>query len=283
VTAPLDADGNLRIAPSAPKVWAGRTISAVNLLDDESLSAKLTGRVVLVGGGAPELGGLRVTASSPVTPTVQLQADAIEALIAGALFARPALIAQMEIVAAAVLGMLCVSAALLLRPWRAALTLMVVIAAWCICVAVLIHRNGLLLDPASPPLIGIVAFFMTAIARYAADEVRARRLRRSFEQYLAPSVVRRIAGQPTLLRLQGETREITALFTDIEGFTTMTERAVPAELVALLDDYFDAVTRAIIDHGGMVEKIIGDAVHAIFNAPIDWPITQNELLTAPLR
>ena len=109
----------------------------------------------------------------------------------------------------------------------------------------------------------------TAAARYADDERRARALRRSFEQYLAPSVVKRIASDPTLLRLQGEMREITALLTDIEGFTAMTERATPADLVALLDEYLDVVTRAVINHGGMVDKIIGDAVHAIFNAPVD--------------
>jgi adenylate cyclase len=121
------------------------------------------------------------------------------------------------------------------------------------------------------PLVGIVAFVTAAVARYAEDEHRARRLRLSFEQYLAPSVVRRIAAQPTLVRLEGEMREITAVFTDIEGFTAMTERAAPADLVALLDDYLDAVTRAVTDHGGMVDKIMGDAVHAIFNAPIDLP------------
>jgi adenylate cyclase len=62
-------------------------------------------------------------------------------------------------------------------------------------------------------------------------------------------------------------REITALFTDIEGFTGMSERAEPADLVALLDAYFDAATLVVTEHGGMVEKIVGDAVHAIFNAP----------------
>jgi adenylate cyclase len=271
VTAPLDPDANMRIAPSGPEVWVRRTISAAALLNQQSLAAKLAGRVVLVGGGAPELGGLRVTAASPVTPTVQIQADAVEALIGGVLFARPGFIEPLEIVAAAVLGLLCVGAALLLRPWTAALAVTAVVAAWLVAAAALIHGNGLLVDPAAAPLAGIAAFVSTAIARYAEDEHRARRLRRSFEQYLAPSVVRRIAAQPTLVRLQGETREITTLFTDIEGFTGMAERAAPADLVALLDNYFDTVTRAVTDHGGMVDKIIGDAVHAIFNAPLDLP------------
>jgi adenylate cyclase len=271
VTARLDPDANIRIAPSGPEAWSRRTISAAALLNNESLGAQLAGRVVLVGGGAPELGGLRVTAASPATPTVQIQADAVEALIHGVMVTRPWLIEPLEIGAAATFGLLCIGAALMLRPWTAALIVIAVIGAWPFSIAALIRAQGLLIDPVAPPLVAIAAFVTTAVARYAGDEYRARRLRQSFEQYLAPSVVRRIAAQPTLVRLQGEMREITALFTDIEGFTAMTERAAPADLVTLLDDYFDAVSGAVTDHGGMVEKIIGDAVHAIFNAPVDLP------------
>jgi adenylate cyclase len=112
-----------------------------------------------------------------------------------------------------------------------------------------------------------IAFVVAALTRFARDEWRARQLRLSFEQHLAPEVVRRIAADPSALRLRGELREITALFTDIEGFTGMTERAGPTDLVALLDAYFEATTRVITDHGGMIDKIVGDAIHAIFNAP----------------
>ncbi len=105
--------------------------------------------------------------------------------------------------------------------------------------------------------------------RFVRDEWRARLLRLSFEQHLAPEVVRRIAADPTALRLRGEMREITALFTDIEGFTSMTERAEPTDLVALLDAYFDVATRIVTDHGGMIDKIVGDAIHAIYNAPFE--------------
>jgi adenylate cyclase len=69
--------------------------------------------------------------------------------------------------------------------------------------------------------------------------------------------------------LEGEMREITALFTDIEGFTSMTERVDPRTLVGLLDRYFDGLTRIVVEHGGMVDKLVGDGLHAIFNAPLD--------------
>jgi adenylate cyclase len=94
-------------------------------------------------------------------------------------------------------------------------------------------------------------------------------VRRRFEQRLAPAVVQRIVERPGLIKLGAERREVTALFTDVEGFTAMTHRADPRELIAALDIYFESISRLIVDHGGMVDKIVGDAVHAIFNAPLD--------------
>ena len=154
-----------------------------------------------------------------------------------------------------------------LRPASAALLALLVCLAWTAAAAAAVPGLGVLLDPAGPPIVAIVTFALAAIARFARDEWRARLLRLSFEQHLAPEVVRRIAADPTALRLRGEMREITALFTDIEGFTSMTERAEPADLVALLDAYFDVATSIITDRGGMIDKIVGDAIHAIFNAP----------------
>jgi adenylate cyclase len=96
-------------------------------------------------------------------------------------------------------------------------------------------------------------------------------LRRRFEQHLSPSVVARIAANPDVLRLNGEMRQITALFSDIEGFSAISRTARPEELIATLDDYFEGVATIIIRHGGMIDKFVGDAVHAFFNMPLDLP------------
>jgi adenylate cyclase len=157
-----------------------------------------------------------------------------------------------------------------LRPLRAAAAMLALLASWAGLMAWAISAE-FLPDPTGPPAIALGAFAVTALVRAARDDWRTRRLRASFEQYLAPDVVRRIAADPTALRLAGEQREITALFTDIEGFTSLTERATPADLVALLDAYFDMAGRIVTTHGGMVDKIVGDAVTAIFNAPFDLP------------
>ena len=151
LTVPLDPDASIRVIASPPDVWARRTISAAALLDDASVGARLTGRVTLVGGSAPELGGLRVTAASSVTPTVQIQADAIEALVGRVISARPGFVEPLEVELVAVLGVILIGTALLVRPRMAGLIAAAVVAGWIVAVVVLVRGLGIVVDPAAPP------------------------------------------------------------------------------------------------------------------------------------
>ncbi|HEY2619345.1 MAG TPA: adenylate/guanylate cyclase domain-containing protein [Acetobacteraceae bacterium] len=262
---PLGRDATLRLGGPPAAV----TMSATRLIEEPAARAALAGRIVLIGSSAPEAGGLRVTPASPATPSVQIQAEAIAAIVRGEVLDRPVWAKFIELAGAALLGLICLLFAARLRPATAAVLALLVCLAWTAAAAAAVPGLALLLDPAGPPMVAIVTFAMATLARFVRDEWRARLLRLSFEQHLAPEVVRRIAADPAALRLRGEMREITALFTDIENFTSMTERAGPADLVALLDAYFDVATRIITDHGGMIDKIVGDAIHAIFNAPFE--------------
>jgi adenylate cyclase len=127
---------------------------------------------------------------------------------------------------------------------------------------------------------GLVARLLSVVAETTACAVvsvisltatghREALARSRLEQRLAPAVVLRILEKPGLVKLRSERREITALFTDVEEFTAMTHHVDPAILVNNLDNYFEGMATIIIAHGGMVDKIVGDAVHALFNAPND--------------
>ena len=262
---PIGSDTMLRLRGA----YAPTTVPATQLIEDPAASALLAGQIVLIGSSAPEVGGLRVTAASPATPSVRIQAEAIEAILRGQVLSRPAWADAVELVGAALLGLLCLLMAARLRPAAASLVAVLACLAWTAAAAAAIPGFGVLLDSAGPPVVAIVAFALATLVRFVRDEWRARLLRLSFEQHLAPEVVRRIAADPAAVRLRGEMREITALFTDIEGFTAMTERSEPTDLVALLDAYFDVATHIVTNHGGMIDKIVGDAIHAIFNAPFE--------------
>lgn len=269
ITVPLDHDAALRLVPRTDAWWEAHRISAGALYDDPAAAQAVAGRIVLLGGSAPELGGLRGTPSSPVTPSVLIQATAIDTMLRGPLPRRPPWLSDAETGGLLALGLLGLLLAIRLSPLAATSSMLLLCLVWVSGAVWAARVPGLLVDPAGPPLIAAVAFAIAALARFIRDDLNARRLRASFEQHLAPEVVRRISADPASLRLRGEQREITAFFTDIEGFTSMTERAEPTDLVALLDIYFDMAGRVVTSHGGMIEKIVGDAVHAFFNAPFD--------------
>jgi len=100
------------------------------------------------------------------------------------------------------------------------------------------------------------------------DITREKRVRSAFGQYLAPAVIEELLANPDKLKLGGEKRELTAMFTDIDGFTTLTEGVDPEQLVSLLHEYFDMACGIVLHYGGTIDKIVGDALHVIFNAPV---------------
>ena len=266
---PLSMDGLLRLIPKPASPRTSRTISAVDVLNQATSAARLNGATVLIGGSAPELGGLRQTVSGPLVPSVQIQADAIEQINAGR-FPQPVM--HPEIVALILLLAVCVLALLasaIFSPVLGALALAAIILLTWLGTTLSCVITDRLIDPLTPSVAGVAVFAVASITSFAATRRREALVRRRFEQHLAPAVVRRIIDQPTLLKLTGERREVTSLFTDVEGFTAMTHRADAEALVTVLDHYFEGITKLVVEHGGMVDKIVGDAVHALFNAPLD--------------
>jgi len=123
--------------------------------------------------------------------------------------------------------------------------------------------------PLLSTIIGTAVFMVESIISYAVTRRREASVRSRFEQHLAPAVVRRVLEMPTSTKRRSEQREVTALFTDLEGFTAMTHRADPAILVSTLDSYFEGMANIIVTHGGTIDKIVGDGLHALFNTPND--------------
>jgi adenylate cyclase len=162
-----------------------------------------------------------------------------------------------------------VAAGAALSPRAGALLMAGVLLSLCGVSVVLSMLTDGLVAPLLSILIETAAFAIVTLVSFAATRHREALVRSRFEQHLAPAVVQRILERPGLLKLSGERREVTALFTDIEGFTAMTRHAGPEALLAVLDHYFEGMATIIVAHGGMIDKIVGDAVHALFNAPND--------------
>jgi adenylate cyclase len=265
----LSRDGLLRLASVSSQRHVARTLSALDVLEGRVDRARLTDAVVLLGGSAPELNGLRKTPADPLTPSVQIQADAVEQMAAGRAPSPLPAAPVAEPLTALVIGALAILLGATLSPAAGSAILGGTIAALWTAAFALSGLADRLVDPLTPSIAGALVFAVTAGTAYSVTRRREALLHHRLEQHLSPAVVRRIVERPDLVKLTGERREITSLFTDIEDFTATMHRAGPEELVTTLDQYFEGVAGLVIKHGGMIDKIVGDGVHALFNAPLD--------------
>jgi adenylate cyclase len=275
----LEDAGQMRFVPRPVARRRAQTIAADQILAGAGSDIP-AGAAILIGSSLPEKGGLRPSRASPLHPSVHLQADVVEQLIAGSAFVRPLSAPGIEATATLVGGAVVLALSLVLSPLGAALAAGLVALVWVVFAYGLAVWGSVLLDPLMPSL-GILAAAGAALLVEAAASRRAERnLSTRMRQHLPGTLVDRVSDGTAPLHLVGEMREITALFTDIEGFSDLTRQMPPQALVAILDRYFTAVTQIIAGHGGMVDKIVGDAVHAFFNAPVDQPDHVDQAIAA---
>ena len=152
---------------------------------------------------------------------------------------------------------------------RGAAVALIVAALWYCGIILLYEREGILIGLVAPTL-AVIASFALVDSISGLDARRQREfIHNSFALYLAPVLVQQLVDDPSKLKLGGARREMSLLFSDIAGFTTMAEGLDSEDVGRLLNDYLDGMTAAVKKHEGFVDKFIGDAVFAIFNAPAD--------------
>jgi adenylate cyclase len=171
---------------------------------------------------------------------------------------------------------LIVSAAVvLISPWRSAVVFVLQVAA-SIAIAVWAFRSGAIVFPVVSPIVGGIISFSTGLGWRALAEGRQKRfIKGVFARYVPAAVVERMTENPALLKLGGETRTVTSLFTDIASFTSISERMDPETLVKFLNDYLGRMNEVLFRNGATLDKYEGDAIIAFFNAPLD--VAEHEL------
>ena len=131
--------------------------------------------------------------------------------------------------------------------------------------------RGIWIDVVGPAAIVILSDVVIVWYKFNAAEKKRKFIRSAFEQYMNPAVVEQIAKNPEMLELGGKEMVLTAFFSDVAGFTTISEKLTPHELVELLNEYLTAMTDIVLDHLGLLDKYEGDAIMAVFGAPIHSP------------
>jgi adenylate cyclase len=124
--------------------------------------------------------------------------------------------------------------------------------------------------PVTTPIISALFSYVGSVAYVSIVEGKEKRfIKNAFGKFLSPDVVEEISADPAALRLGGQKRPLSLLFSDLSGFTTLSEELDPESLIALLNEYLDAMTRIVLEEGGYLDKYIGDAIMAFWNAPKD--------------
>ncbi len=242
---------------------------------------RLRGCYVFVGPTAKALHDLQATPVDAKYPGVEVQATALDNLLAGDFLRKtPFWLAALSTV---LLAVLAASAALAPREtWHsaAAFALFVPLPA---LLAFGAYAAGLWW-PAVMQGIAVLAALVAAVtANYMVEGRQRRFVKQAFQHYLSPDVINRILADPSRLRLGGERREMSIFFSDIQGFTTISEKLEPQDLTALLNDYLSDMTDIILDEGGTLDKYEGDAIIAFWNAPADQPDHPARAVRAALR
>ncbi len=266
---PTGATGDFRIYFSGlPSMLR---ISAADLLDPATAAQyadRIQGSIVLVGTSAVGLRDIVATPRSAAEPGVEVHAEIIDQILSGEFLTRPDWATGAEIVGAVVLSLLLLVAVLTLGPVLGAVAALLITAA-AVAASWFSFANGhLLLDPILPSA-SVLSVYVVATAVLLLLTDRERQfVRRAFAQYLSPTMVERLAEDPATLTLGGETREITILFSDIRGFTSLSEKMDPQDITSLLNRFLTPMTDVLLETGATIDKYIGDAIMAFWNAPL---------------
>ncbi len=269
VEVPTDRNGSIWInyTPHDPS----RFVSAADIIAGTVPKNRLAGQLVLVGTSAVALGDIKATPLAAEMPGVEIHAQLLETILSRSWLERPHYALGAEIVAATVLSVFVIALMPVLGAIRAlilggVLASLVSGAGW-----FLFARHRLLLDPSFPLLTSFTVFSAMSFMNYWGEERRRQTIRNAFAHYLDPAMVEQVALNPERLSLGGETRELSVLFSDVRGFTAISESYSddPQGLIRLMNRLLSPLSRAITDNRGTIDKYMGDAVMAFWNAPLD--------------
>jgi adenylate cyclase len=266
---PTDLNGQLWIhfARHDPEIY----VSAIDLLEGRAPPEKIRGKLVLIGTSAAGLNDIKTTPVDPAMPGVEIHAQVLESALTRAVLAQPYYGPAVEFFAALILGILVIIFAPMFGPVTlggigALFATLLIGASW------YFYAHYRLLIDFTYPLLSTTAIYLTLIfTSFVREQSQRRQIRSAFGQYLSPALIEQLAQSPEKLVLGGEEREMTIMFSDVRGFTTISEsyKHDPQGLTRLMNRFLTPLTNAILARKGTIDKYMGDAIMAFWNAPLD--------------
>lgn len=252
-----------------PAGGAFRYVSALDVLTGAAPAVVLKGAVVLVGTTAPGLQDIRVTPVSTEYPGVEVHANLIKSILDGRFKARPDYARALEFSLIAVTGLALTFALAVLSPLASIVLAMSALAAHVLLNFYLYSHFDAVLNSAALLLLVGALFVLNVAYGYFFEVRKGQALVARFGEYVAPELVADMADDPDQYTMEGESRELSVMFVDVRGFTTISETLSPKVLREYINLYLTAMSEDIRDsHRGTLDKYIGDAVMAFWGAPV---------------
>ena len=269
LTIPTTPEGNVWVYYTPTKNIP--TVSAADVISGAIPPEFFEGKVALVGTSAAGLLDLRSTPTEKNIPGVTIIAQFIQQIFANEFLQRPDWLFGAEFLAGLSLAVLITLSIQALGP-IGGLSVLVVGSGGIVTSSYYFFKSKLfLVDPISPLIISLSVYIAVTFFNFLFTELERSRVRGAFSQYLSPEMVNRLAESSESLVLGGERKEMTFLFSDIRGFTKISEQYKddPEALTQLINQLLTVLSNAILDHGGTIDKYMGDCIMAFWNAPTD--------------
>ena len=257
-------------------------VAAVDVLKGRISKDFLAGKVILVGTTAPGLMDLRSTPVGAVYPGVEVHANLIAGMLNGEVKEKPGYVLAIQVLQMLLFGGLLALALPLLSPVRATLMTFGVLAVIALVDLWVWSEAGLVLPLAAELLLVVVLFAYNMSWGYFVESHSKRRFAELFGQYVPPELVDEMARNPEEYSMEGRSEELTVLFADIRGFTTISEGMSARDLAHMMNVYLDAMTAVIRRERGTLDKYIGDAIMAFWGAPVAEPAHARHAVLAAL-
>jgi adenylate cyclase len=268
----VPTDGTSGVVMYYAPTGHARIIPAWRLVEGKVKRGEVEGRIVFIGASASALKDIRASALEAAIPGVEIQAQLVEQIIGGAYLKVPDFGKGLELGYMFIVGL----TVLLLLP-RVGPVYSGFVGALAIAGAVgfswfAFAAWGWLLDPVYPSITVFLVALTGTIVVYLRSEAERRQVRGAFSRYMSPELVEQLADNPERLKLGGENRLMSLMFCDIRGFTGISESfRDAAELTSFINRFLTPMTELILKRRGIIDKYMGDAIMAFWNAPLDDP------------
>jgi len=242
-------------------------ISVTDILHGQVPAEEVKDKIVIIGATAIGIFDMRVTPFSSVFPGIEIHANIIDSALSKDFLYQPTWAAIFDILAIIIAGLILGFILPRASVFPGIIVVCVMFFGHMFLCRYIFSAYGWILNMVYPMIVIISVYISITAYKYLVESRQKRFIRSAFSTYLAPTVVKKLIESPDGLELGGEERDITAFFSDVQGFTSISEKLTPAELVELLNEFLTEMTDIVLQYEGTVDKFEGDAIIAFFGAP----------------